>query len=201
LLSRWYGFNSGSIYEVSSIATADIAARSAVVTTLGGCAGGVAAILYTWRRSGQWDVVATCNGILCGLVSVTGGSSVFEPWAALITGSLSAVAFPHLEQLVLRIGLDDAVSASAMHGGIGVLGTLYVGLFAKGPYVLEFLGKTKEEFDGAAYKGLFYGGNGKLLACQVIGVLLVRIVRILCDSVGAIFARQVIRMLVVRIIL
>lgn len=169
ILRRWYGFNSGSIYQVSTLAAADIAARTSVVTTLGGCAGGVATILYIWRRTGQWDVVAACNGILCGLVSVTGGSSVFEPWAALITGSVAAVAFVHLEAFILLIGLDDAVSASAMHGGIGILGTIFVGLLAKGAYVSELVGKTAEDFDGAVYKGLFYGGNGKLLACQVIG--------------------------------
>jgi Amt family ammonium transporter len=168
---RWYGFNSGSTFMVSTPETADIAARASVVTTLGGCAGGVAAILYLKLVHGTWDLCGTCNGLLCGLVSVTGGAATFEPWAALITGPIAAIVFLNLEPLIQHTGVDDAVGASAMHGGCGTLGVLFVGLFTKGKYALQLLGKTANDFDGAAYKGIFYGGNGKLLGCQIIGAL------------------------------
>jgi Amt family ammonium transporter len=168
---RWYGFNTGSTFMVSTPATADIAARASVVTTLGGCAGGVAAILYLKLVHGTWDLCGTCNGILCGLVSITGGAATFEPFAALITGPIAAITFLNLEPLIQRTGVDDAVGASAMHGGCGTLGVLFVGFFTKGTYALQLLGKEADAFDGPAYKGIFYGGNGKLLGCQVIGVL------------------------------
>jgi ammonium transporter, Amt family len=154
---------------VSTPETADIAARASVVTTLGGCAGGVAAILYLWCKHGVWDLCGTCNGMLCGLVSITGGAAVFEPWAALITGPIAAIMFLNLEQLIQRTGIDDAVGASAMHGGCGTLGVLFVGFFTKGTYALQLLGKTEADFSSPSYKGVFYGGDGRLLACQIIG--------------------------------
>jgi ammonium transporter, Amt family len=155
---------------VSTPETADIASRTSVVTMLGGCAGGVAAMLYLRCKTGVWDLCGTCNGMLCGLVSITAGAAVFEPWAALITGSTAAIMFLNLEQLIQRIGIDDAMGASAMHGGCGTLGLLFVGFFAKGTYALQLLGKTAADFDSPSYKGVFYGGDGKLLACQIIGV-------------------------------
>ena len=175
---RWYGFNSGSALQVSTVTSASIVGRAAVVTTLGGCAGGVTALLATFAATRAWDLPATCNGILCGLVSITAGAPVFEPWAALITAPVATLAFAQLERLVLRAGVADTVSATAMHGGVGCLGALFVGLLAKGDYVLQLLGKNEGDFEGAGtYKGLFYGGNGKLLGAAAVGALPSRFVQ------------------------
>jgi ammonium transporter, Amt family len=156
---------------VSTPDTADIVGRAATVTTLGAASGGIALMVLVRARTGIWDLLATCNGILCGLVSITAGCSVFEPWAALITGPAGAFIFYFLEHTIQRLGIDDAVSASAMHGGVGTLGALSVGFLAKGDFVLQLLGKSEADFAGeeGTYKGLFYGGNGKLLGCCFIG--------------------------------
>lgn len=156
---------------VSTPDTANIVGRAATVTTLGAASGGIALMVLVRVRTGVWDLLATCNGILCGLVSITAGCSVFEPWAALITGSAGAILFYFLEHAIQRLGIDDAVSASAMHGGVGTLGALSVGFLAKGDFVLQLLDKSEVDFaeEEGAYKGLFYGGNGALLGCALIG--------------------------------
>lgn len=109
-----------------------------------------------------------CNGILCGLVSITAGGSVIDPWAGIVVGAIGALIFFQMEQMIAKLGVDDGVGASAMHGCVGFWGTLVPGLFARSPHVYELMGNMAK--DEVLVKGLFYGGNGKLLGCQLIGV-------------------------------
>lgn len=79
-----------------------------------------------------------CNGVLCGLVAVTAGCGVIDPWAALLLAVLAAAVFLGLDALLLKLMLDDVVAAVPMHLGCGVLGTLFVGFFAREEYVADF---------------------------------------------------------------
>jgi Amt family ammonium transporter len=81
-----------------------------------------------------------CNGVLCGLVAVTPGCGLIDPWAAIIVAVLGSAAFLGLDLLMLRLLLDDVVAAAPMHLGCGVVGTLFVGFFARESYVKEFYG-------------------------------------------------------------
>ena len=128
-------------------------------------AAGLTALFLTKAQNNTWDLLAVCNGILAGLVAVTAGCSVIEPWAAILVGSLAAFVFNYGEKLLLMLKIDDPLSAAPMHMFCGVFGTLYVGLMASEKYVLQVYGE-READNG---KGLFYGGNGKLLGCQVTG--------------------------------
>ncbi len=86
------------------------------------------------------------NGALAGLVSVTAGSVVIQPWAGIVLGLLGGVAYcPHcfhffLHSIVMvwlivyryelasawlvRMGIDDPVNASPVHLFGGVVGEL-----------------------------------------------------------------------------
>jgi len=86
-----------------------------------------------------------------------------------IAGFLSAFVFFGLDWLMLRWQLDDVVAAVPMHAGCGVLGILLVGFFARQEYVEDYYGTRP---GGARRWGLFFGGDGTLLACQVMEVLL-----------------------------
>jgi Amt family ammonium transporter len=59
--------------------------------------------------------------------------------------------------------IDDPLEAAPMHGFCGALGVLWVGFMAKRQYVQDVFG-----IDEA---GVFYGGGGKLLAAQLIGIM------------------------------
>lgn len=110
-----------------------------------------------------------CNGLLVGLVSVTAGCSVIEPWAAIIAGSIGAVLFDFACTLYLKLKIDDPLSAGPMHGVCGAWGAVFVGLLAK----QEYLEQVYPTEDGSRSHGLLYGSNGKLLGCQVIGTVVV----------------------------
>ena len=98
-------------------------------------------------------------------MSITAGCAVLEPWAALIAGGVGAVIFDLTCWLWLKLRIDDPLSASPMHGICGAWGVIVTGLLAAPHHVEQAFGTTKY--------GAFYGGGGNLLACQVIGVLVI----------------------------
>lgn len=98
----WYGFNPGSMLVISDPTAAVVVARSAVTTTLSAAGGGLAQMILCWVQTAQWDMINVCNGLLCGLVSITAAAPVVEPWAAVIIGSIGAVLFNYGGKLLLR---------------------------------------------------------------------------------------------------
>ncbi|KAI8468134.1 MAG: putative amt protein [Monoraphidium minutum] len=164
----WYGFNPGSAAMASNISSAAIVSRTAVTTTLGAGAGGISAMLLTFAITRKYDVMSLCNGVLCGLVAVTPGCGVIDVWAGILVAFLGAGTFMAVDALMLRARLDDVVAAVPLHLGCGVVGTLFVGLFAREEYVLEFYGSPA---NAGRRWGAFFGGDGRLLACQLIALL------------------------------
>lgn len=57
------------------------------------------------------------------------------------------------------------VSAFPMHGLCGIWGLLFTGLLAKEQFIVDVYGKEA----GKHLMGIFYGGHGQLLLCQVGG--------------------------------
>jgi ammonium transporter, Amt family len=76
-------------------------------------------------------------GCLVGLVGVTAGSCVYEPWAAIICGMFSGLCYELGEWLLERAKVDDPVSAFPLHGMCGAWGLLFVGLLAKEDYISQ----------------------------------------------------------------
>jgi len=164
----WYGFNQGSTLGLSG--QAQVAARVGVTTTLSAASGAVMG-LYLKRLlpaslggSGVWDLAHTCNSLLGGLVGITAGCSVVEPYAALVIGALAAVVYHSASCAMRRLRIDDPLDAFAVHGSCGALGVLAVGFFATHEYTYAF------NDDGDKEAGVFYGGSGLLLASQFCGM-------------------------------
>jgi len=161
----WYGFNPGSMLVVDGAVNSMVVARAAVVTTLGGASAGVSVLFIQKAKTGAWDLVNACNGALAGLVSVTAGCSLITPWIGIIAGALGGGIFLFARWFVLNVlKIDDPVDAAALHGFCGMWGVLVVGLFAKEQYVSEVYGHTGDY-------GAFMGGEGRLLGCQIVGIL------------------------------
>jgi len=164
----WYGFNPGSAATAIGPNTAAIVSRTAVTTTLAAGSGAIAAMVITFVVTRRWDVMQLCNGVLCGLVAVTPGCGVIDPWAGILVAVAGAAVFLGIDWLMLRCLLDDVVAAVPMHLGCGVLGTLFVGFFARESFVREFYGVN----DAAGRRwGVLFGGDGRLLAAQIIAIL------------------------------
>ena len=169
----WYGFNPGSAGGI--VANAETVARCAINTTLSAAAGGVTAMLLNYKLYHVWDLIAVCNGVLAGLVSITAGCAVTEPWAALVCGSLGALVIHFSSKLLLKFQIDDPLEAAPMHGFCGAFGVLWVGFMAKKEYA---------EAQGAR-AGAFYEGGGKQLGAQIVGILV--IIAWTCGTIGPFF--------------
>jgi Amt family ammonium transporter len=161
----WYGFNPGSMLAIVGADSIAVVGRSAVCTTMAAAAGGLTAVMINYCLYGVWDLIAVCNGVLAGLVSITAGCSVVEPYAAILAGMGGAVVIWSSGKLLLKLRIDDPLEAFPMHGMCGVWGCLFVGFFATEGYV-------KQAYGLAEY-GVLYGGSGNLLACQIIGVVVI----------------------------
>jgi len=154
----WYGFNCGSTLGVTGYSR-DMA-RVAITTTLSGCAGGLVAALLMKEHTSRWNFSALCNGTLGGLVGITAGCSVVEPWAALIIGIVSGFVVTFSSAFIAYLQIDDPLDAFSVHGACGMWACIAVGLFCTDEYSYNQEGEA----------GLFYGG-GQLLGVQLVGVI------------------------------
>jgi Amt family ammonium transporter len=60
-----------------------------MTTTVSAAFGGLSALMIGKWVTTYWDLSISINGVLAGLVSITAGCSVVEPYAAAIIGSES----------------------------------------------------------------------------------------------------------------
>lgn len=160
----WYGFNPGSTLGITGGAASTVGIV-VLNTSLGAGAGMLSSMIFQYFRTGKWDLIATMNGTLAGLVIVTPGCAFISPLAALILGLVGGVLVLLVTDLIEKLKIDDAVGAFAVHGGGGIVGTLAIGLFAE-PTLTPFAANIKAGFGGL----LIPGGSADILITQIIGV-------------------------------
>ena len=148
-----------------------------MVTTLGASSGAITALGYSAMlarsQTGEvsYDLTDVLNGCLAGLVSITAGCGMFEPWAAVLVGSIGGIVYLYSGSLLLKLRIDDAVDAIPVHLGPGIWGVIAVGLFAS-PRRLD------EIYGHADHPGWFYsltngGSDATLLGANLVGLLFI----------------------------
>jgi ammonium transporter, Amt family len=147
LFFGWFGFNGGSVLALDGVAIGAVV----LTTALAGGAGGATAGIFTRVTGGKWDVAMMANGILAGLVGITAGANVVNNIMAVLVGVIAGFVVVLAVRFFDSIRIDDPVGAISVHGVVGIVGTLWVGLAAS---------------DG----GLLFGGGADLLIAQVIGI-------------------------------
>ncbi len=161
ILIGWVGFNGGSALTIGDGRAPEII----VISLLAGAAGTVTAILTAYWKTKTIDIGMAGNGMIAGLVGITGPSGYVEPWAALPIGAVAGIIVP-LAVYAIDRRLDDPVGALSAHGLCGVWGTIACGLFTAPEYA-QALGIGDP--DG----GLFYSGELSQLLAQTVGVIVV----------------------------
>jgi Amt family ammonium transporter len=173
----WYGFNTGSVHSISTEEYAQVAALSALTTTLGAATGTIGALaasaFWAQKRTGEitFDVSYALNGCLSGLVGITASCALVEPWAAVIIGSTSGIIYIVASHALIYWQIDDAVDAIPVHLFNGIWGVVAVGLFAS-PRRMEAV------FGRSDHVGWFYSwgqnsGDATLLATNMVGLLFI----------------------------
>ena len=124
-------------------------------TNLAAALATVAALIVSWVRYGKPDVSLTFNGALAGLVAITAGCDVVDPFGAAIIGIVAGVlCIFSVEFFDNVVKIDDPVGAVSVHCMNGMWGTIATGLFS-----------TSE--------GLLYGHGFRFFGVQVLGVICV----------------------------
>lgn len=150
----WFGFNPGS--TLGAVGNWELIGSVVVNTFLASASGGIATMFYTYYSYGKIDITMVINGVLAGLVSITAGCNVVNPFSAIIIGLIAGVLVDIAVLFFDKVKIDDPVGAIAVHGINGLFGTIAVGLFAnKG--------------------GLFFSGTTDLLITQIIGVVTIAV--------------------------
>jgi Amt family ammonium transporter len=100
----------------------------AMVITFG-FAGGFTGGYFASRGDPFWTV----SGGLAGVIGVSAGADIYAPTLAYLLSALTAVlAYWAAQWLEKKMRVDDVVGAIAVHGVAGIIGILWVGIFAAG---------------------------------------------------------------------
>ena len=78
-----------------------------------------------FRNGGTIDIIDLINGILGSLVSITAGCFLYRAWEAILIGMIGAALCCISMPLFDKIGIDDPVGASSVHGMCGLWGKMH----------------------------------------------------------------------------
>jgi Amt family ammonium transporter len=127
----WFGFNGGSLLRFDG--------RIGLIllnTNLAACAGVVGAVLATFLiAKNQSYMEAIFNGALGGLVAITAGSDMLNPYTSILVGTISGFVVVMASMMLQKLKIDDAVNAVPIHGFGGICGILLCPLFAEPEYL------------------------------------------------------------------
>jgi Amt family ammonium transporter len=172
LLFGWFGFNAASTFAVTDVQFA----VAAVNTGIAAAFAATTAMFYMMIKTGKPDPGMMVNGMLAGLVAITAPCAFVSPWAAAVIGIIAAIVVIESCGFWERRGIDDPVGAISVHGVGGILGVLFVGIFANGEYGAGWNLTTKGDAASAdGVTGILYDVSlgGKQLIAQAIGALVI----------------------------
>ncbi len=154
----WFGFNPGS-----ELLADEFVSGIAVNTMLAAAAGGLVTAVTIWLVAGKPDLAMIGNGVLAGLVAITGPCGAVTPVWSVVIGGVGGVLVVFSVLFFDKIKIDDPVGAISVHGVCGLWGVLSIGLFAR--YDDAFLGREDA--------GLIYGGGVEQLAVQALMAVII----------------------------
>lgn len=157
----WFGFNCGSAlyFEYPDVD------RVWINTLLSSSSSALVSYLFAYYKN-ESRLAYTTNGLLAGLVMI-GSSCIFvELWAALVIGIIAGFIYCCGSVLLHKLEhhFDDPLEVSVVHFLCGSVGLIVTGFFVNPDLVEEIDPNFTNRMD---YAGLFYNGNGHLLAAQL----------------------------------
>ena len=116
------------------------------------------AISWIYRRP---TILGTVTGAVAGLATITPAAGYISPIYAIPIGIVAAIVCYYTMLLIkTKLGFDDSLDVFAVHGVGGILGMLFVGVFAS-------LAVNPAGADG------LIAGNGLQILKQLIGIVTV----------------------------
>jgi len=150
----WFGFNAGSALHADGLAV-----NALVATHLSGVGGMLSWVALERWRTGSATTLGAASGAVAGLVAITPACGFLQPMPALLLGAVAGAACLYAVQLKFRLGYDDSLDVVGVHFVGGVVGLLFLGLFA-----------AEAANPGVVREGLLLGGGLDLMGRQLLAV-------------------------------
>ncbi|PWR21361.1 ammonium transporter [Zavarzinia aquatilis] len=138
IIVGFFGFLGGCIIFVNGDQWVTIFNTPATLSafafnTLMGCVGGILGCYLTTR-----DPFWMMSGALVGIISAASGLDMYYPPLAFLIGFVGGCIAPQVNKLLIKLKIDDAVGAVAVHGVGGLWSVIAAGIFIAGyPNVAE----------------------------------------------------------------
>ncbi|MCA1942484.1 MAG: ammonium transporter [Yonghaparkia sp.] len=145
----WFGFNAGS-----ELAADGVAALAFINTIAAPAAALLAWLVVEAIKDGKPTSVGAASGAVAGLVAITPACASLTPVWAIVLGLLAGALCALAVDLKFKFGFDDSLDVVGIHLVGGLIGTLYLGIFANG-------------------SGLIYSGSLTQLMVQAIAAFAV----------------------------
>jgi Amt family ammonium transporter len=136
----WFGFNGGSQLALGSAADASAMSIVIVNTNIAACGGVVAAIILSQLLYKKIDLSIALNGAIAGLVAITAGPDLSNHFLSMIIGAIGGILCTLAIPMLDKMKIDDVVGAISAHLVAGIWGTLAVGIFGGGNFLVQLIG-------------------------------------------------------------
>jgi ammonium transporter, Amt family len=126
LVVGWFGFNGGSAMGANAAA-----GFASVNTFVSATCSAIVFILLEWLLRGKATLVGISAGAVAGLVAITPAAGYITADSALVFGATGGlVSFAGLNWVKSRTGIDDTLDVFAIHGLVGIAGSILTPLFS-----------------------------------------------------------------------
>jgi len=136
----WFGFNGGSQLALGSAADAVALSNILATTNIAAAAGVVTALCVSRPILGRIDMMATLNGAIAGLVSITAAPDLVDGQWAMLIGAVGGLIAVTGSKVLDKLKIDDVVGAVPAHLFAGIWGTLAVCLTSDGTLWVQAVG-------------------------------------------------------------
>ncbi|KAI3960679.1 hypothetical protein MKX01_003853 [Papaver californicum] len=146
----WSGFNGGSPLSANMLSA--LAILNTHFCTAISLLVWMGLDMYYYKKS---SVSGAVQGMITGLVCITPGAGLVEPWAALVMGILAGLVpwytmMVHKKSTLYQL-VDDPLAVFHTHAVAGLLGGILSGIFAKPNYLRMYYGVEKHHRPGLVY--------------------------------------------------
>ena len=125
LMFGWFGFNSGASMSLEAEIPLVL-----VNTAIGGTVGIVVSLVADIFRGAKHGAQSLLTSMLGGLVGVTAGCAAIPPSGAAALGAMGGLSATYGVRLLDRLKIDDPVDAIPVHLFAGLVGTVFIPVFA-----------------------------------------------------------------------
>ena len=152
----WFGFNGGSQLALGSAADASAMSIVVVNTNIAACGGVVAAIILSQLMYKKIDLSIALNGAIAGLVAITAGPDLTNHFLSMIVGAIGGILCTIAIPMLDKMKIDDVVGAISAHLVAGIWGTLAVGIFGSGDFLVQLIGIVAAAVLVVPLSGVFF---------------------------------------------